>query len=310
MTLLYLDDRFELHDTGTHPESAKRLMAIAAELAKQGMVPSSDRPTWVTASREQLLRVHSENYIDSVEAFADQGGGRIEQDTIVSPESYRVATLAAGAATDAVRRVLAGEAKTAFCAIRPPGHHALASQAMGFCLLNHVAIAARAACQEYGVDRVLIVDWDVHHGNGTQAIFWEDPRVGFFSIHRWPFYPGTGGASETGSGQGLGTTLNVPVEYGTPVKEYHERFTQALHTIASRVRPELILISAGFDAHRKDPLGSLDLEDHDFAILTQQVIDVANEYAEGRIVSLLEGGYHPAALARSVAMHIQTLGAS
>jgi acetoin utilization deacetylase AcuC-like enzyme len=234
MTLLYLDDRFTLHKTRTHPESAKRLIAIHAELAKQAITPSAIRPDWVAASREQLLRVHSEQYIDSVEAFANQGGGWIEQDTIVSPESYRVATLASGAATDAVRRVLAGESKSAFCAIRPPGHHALSKQAMGFCLLNHVAIAARTACHEYGIDRVLIVDWDVHHGNGTQAIFWEDPRVGFFSIHRWPFYPGTGAASETGSGQGLGTTLNVPIEYGTPVKEYHLRFAQALHTIANR----------------------------------------------------------------------------
>jgi acetoin utilization deacetylase AcuC-like enzyme len=178
---------------------------------------------------------------------------------------------------------------------------------MGFCLFNHVAVAAEAALAEHQLDHVLIVDWDVHHGNGTQESFWEDGRVGFFSIHRWPFYPGTGEIRETGSGRGLGWIANEPVEFGTPRAVFHGRFERALVALAAKVRPQLVLVSAGFDAHREDPVGSLGLEVEDFVRLTQTVLAVAGEHAGGRVVSLLEGGYNPARLAESVEVHLKEL---
>jgi acetoin utilization deacetylase AcuC-like enzyme len=181
---------------------------------------------------------------------------------------------------------------------------------MGFCLFNNVAVAAQAALQEHQLERVLIVDWDVHHGNGTQETFWEDGRVGLLSIHRWPFYPGTGDTDETGTGRGLGWIANVPVQFGTPLAAYHDRFERGLTDLAAKVRPELVLISAGFDAHREDPIGSLELETEDFARLTKTVLAIANEYAQGRVVSLLEGGYNPARLAESVEVHLRGLLAS
>jgi acetoin utilization deacetylase AcuC-like enzyme len=178
---------------------------------------------------------------------------------------------------------------------------------MGFCLFNHVAIAARVATDEHGLDRVLIVDWDVHHGNGTQNTFWTDPRVGFLSIHRWPFYPGSGDSNETGAGAGLGTTVNLPMEFGTSRKEYLARFRQALENFSDRMRPQLILISAGFDAHREDPVGSLGLEIEDFEALTRIVVDIAAAHANGRVVSALEGGYNPGVLAFCVEAHLKEL---
>ncbi len=181
---------------------------------------------------------------------------------------------------------------------------------MGFCLLGNVAIAARTAVQRLGLNRVLIVDWDVHHGNGTQAMFWKDPQVGFFSIHRWPFYPGTGDANETGAGDGLGTIANVPLEYGVSRKTFLETFTSKLQSFADRIKPQLVLISAGFDAHHADPIGSLGLETEDFATLTDVVTGIADQFCGGRVVSVLEGGYNPDALAESVEAHLGRLCAT
>jgi acetoin utilization deacetylase AcuC-like enzyme len=178
---------------------------------------------------------------------------------------------------------------------------------MGFCLFNNVAIGAHAALAEHHLERILIVDWDVHHGNGTQETFWQDGRVGFLSIHRWPFYPGTGDADEVGAGRGLGWVSNVPVEFGTPRRDFHERFDRALADLAAKVQPQLVLISAGFDAHREDPVGSLELETADFIRLTKTSLAVAQEYAGGRIVSLLEGGYNPQRLAECVEVHLAEL---
>jgi acetoin utilization deacetylase AcuC-like enzyme len=203
--------------------------------------------------------------------------------------------------------VLAGEAKQALCLVRPPGHHALRDAAMGFCLLNNVAIAARHARTVVDVDRVLIVDWDVHHGNGTQAAFWEDSQVAFLSIHRWPFYPGSGAADETGQGAGLGATVNLPVEFGTSRDRYLAQFARALETLAAKFKPQLVLLSAGFDAHREDPVGSLGLETEDFEYLTAAVLDTAAAHCEGRIVSVLEGGYNPQRLAECVEVHLAGL---
>jgi acetoin utilization deacetylase AcuC-like enzyme len=203
--------------------------------------------------------------------------------------------------------VIAGGELHAFCLIRPPGHHASRSKGAGFCLFNNVALGAQRAIDQHGLDRVLIVDWDVHHGDGTQEIFWEDGRVGVFSIHRYPFYPGTGAADEIGAGPGLGTKLNVPIAFGTRRAEYLQQFERGLESLADRIRPQLILISAGFDAHRLDLVGSLGLESEDFASMTQSVLQVANTYADGRVVSALEGGYHPTAVAECVESHVQQL---
>ncbi len=307
MTLLYYDPRFLDHQTGTHPERPARVQQAFRQLERTGLDQKCVRPDWLPATREQIHRVHDAGYIERLAEFVGDGGGRIEVDTVVSPESFDVACLAAGAACDAVDRVLKGERKTAFALIRPPGHHALAADAMGFCLLNNVAIAARHALDHGGLDRVLIVDWDVHHGNGTQDAFYGEERVGFLSSHRWPFYPGTGAADETGSGAALGTTVNLPMEFGTPRSMFLSHFCAALESLAARIKPQLVLISAGFDAHRDDPVGSLGLEIEDFQSLTQMVLDVASAHAGGRVVSLLEGGYNPGILAGCVEAHVQEL---
>jgi acetoin utilization deacetylase AcuC-like enzyme len=304
MTLLYTNPLFQMHLTGSHPEQPRRLVAIETRLQETRLIDRCTRLDWQPATPAQLERVHDRHYVEHLRRYAAAGGGRIEVDTVVSERSYDAADLAAGAACDAVRRVVTGEETTALCVIRPPGHHARPHDAMGFCLFNNVAIAARSALDEHGLERVLIVDWDVHHGNGTQETFWEDGRVGFMSIHRWPFYPGTGGSEETGSGRGLGWIANVPVPFGTRRSEFHDGFERALVDLAAKVRPQLVLISAGFDAHREDPIGSLELETEDFIRLTRTVLAIAREYAGGRAVSVLEGGYNPQRLAECVEVHL------
>jgi acetoin utilization deacetylase AcuC-like enzyme len=307
MTLLYTDPRFLDHDTGRHPERALRLQKITSHLESTGLAAQCAKPSWQPASLQRITRVHQLAYVESIAALAARGGGRPESDTVVSPASFDVALLAAGAAADAVDRVLSGEDRTALCLVRPPGHHALPDSAMGFCLFNNVAVAARVATDEHGLDRVLIVDWDVHHGNGTQDTFYADGRVGFFSAHRWPFYPGTGAEDDTGTGDGLGATRNLPIIFGTAREKYRDLFRLQLEQFAARIRPQLVLLSAGFDAHREDPIGSLGLEIEDFADLTRIVRDVANVHAAGRIVSLLEGGYNPTRLAECVEAHLRGL---
>ncbi|NOY43675.1 MAG: histone deacetylase [Planctomycetes bacterium] len=306
MTLLYYDPRFLDHHTGDHPECPGRLQQIVSQLAANGLDRRCCQPEWEPIRRTQLLGVHFEEQIAHLEGIAQQGGGQADSVTVVSEVSVDIAKLAAGAVCNAVGRVLKGEDSKALCLVRPPGHHALAERAMGFCLFNNIALGARAALDQ-GVERVLIVDWDVHHGNGTQAIFYNDPRVAFFSAHRWPFYPGTGAEDETGTGDGLGATRNVPVEFGTSRKVYQELVRRELEDFAARIKPELVLISAGFDAHRSDPIGSLGLEVEDFIWLSQLTLEIAETYAAGRLVSTLEGGYNPTALAESVAVHLEAL---
>lgn len=307
MALLYDDPIFLKHDTGLHPECPARLTAVSAKLARDGLTDRCECPDWELVSREALGRVHNLAYVDSIGRFAAHGGGHVGADTVMSPESYHVACSAAGAVVDATRRVITGPDPRSLCLVRPPGHHAIEASAMGFCLFNNVAIAARVATRELGIDRVLIVDWDVHHGNGTQAAFWEDEQVGFLSVHRSPFFPGTGSEDETGAGKGLGTICNLPTPFGTPRKTYLDRFTQALEKLARKIRPQLVLISAGFDAHARDPVGSLGLEDEDFVTLTARVLDIADQDAEGRVVSVLEGGYNLQVLPQSVADHLVTM---
>ena len=307
MTLLYYDHRFLDHLTGAHPERPARLAQVISHLEREAIVARCRREPWEPASPERIARIHRPEYTARLKEFAERGGGRIEADTVICPASYDVARLAAGAVADAVDRVVRGQERNALCLLRPPGHHALPDNAMGFCLLNNIAIGARVATDEHKLDRVLVVDWDVHHGNGTQDAFWTDPKVGFLSIHRWPFYPGTGDSDETGSGAGLGTTLNLPVQFGTRRNDYLARFRTSLENFADKLRPQMVLISAGFDSHRDDPIGSLELETEDFQALSRIVLDVADTHAAGRVVSVLEGGYNPGVLAGCVEVHLKEL---
>ncbi len=304
--LLYYDPRFLDHETGSHPECAQRLREVIGHLDTEQSALDAQRPVWQPATDEQLNRVHAELVLRFLQDLADSGGGHADPDTVVSPVSVDVARLAAGALCDAVGRVLAGEDQRALCLVRPPGHHALADRVMGFCLFNNIAVAAEAALAG-GLERVMIIDWDVHHGNGTQAIFYDDPRVGFFSVHRWPFYPGTGDVDETGIGDGLGATRNLPVKFGTSRDDYRALVLRELEDFADRIKPQLVLVSAGFDGHREDPIGSLGLETEDFVWLTQATTQIADSYSDGRLVSTLEGGYNPPILAECVATHLKHL---
>ena len=307
MTMLLYDSIFLEHETGGHPECPARLQSVWEHLGETGLAQQCTMSSWPLATAEQLSRVHDLGYVQAVKQFAEQRGGRIEADTVVSPLSYHVALQASGAVCHAVEQVVDGTQPNALCLLRPPGHHARPANAMGFCLFNHVAVGARHAIDTLGLSRVLIVDWDVHHGNGTQESFYEDEQVGFFSIHRFPFYPGSGDVDETGSGAGIGTTMNVAVEFGTPRDVYLTAFRAALEELARKIQPELVMISAGFDAHRSDPIGSLGLEVEDFAELTGLVRAVADEYCGGRIVSMLEGGYNTGVLPHCVDAHLQGL---
>ena len=309
MTLLYTDPLFLKHETGRHVEVPDRLRAITARLDKAGLAKKCTPGTYEPLTEEAVARVHAAKQVQQVKQVAAHGGGHIDPDTVVSPDSFTVALAAAGACAAAVDAVVKGPERTALCLVRPPGHHATPTRSMGFCLFNNIALAAHHARAAHQLTRILIVDWDVHHGNGTQDIFYEDPEVMFFSIHRFGmgFYPGTGDVDETGRGKGQGYTLNVPVRLGTSRREYADRFSRALEKAAAKIKPELVLISAGFDAHARDPLGGMPLEAEDFAAFTRQVIDVARAQAGGRLVSCLEGGYNLDALAESVQAHLEQL---
>ena len=308
MTLLYTDDIFLRHETTQHPECPARLVAITARLTKSGLIARCMPGTYAPLTPEQVSLIHAPEVADTARRVCERGGGRLDADTICSPASYQVALAAAGACASAVDAVLDGVDRTALSLVRPPGHHARPTHSMGFCLFNNIALAARRALDR-GLSRVLIVDWDVHHGNGTQDIFYDDPCVTFLSVHRYGhgFYPGTGAADETGTGDGLGATVNVPLRFGTRRAEYHAAFRSALEKTADRCKPELVLVSAGFDAHRLDPIGSLGLETEDYVTLTRAVLEVAEKHSAGRLVSCLEGGYNLDALAESVQAHLETL---
>jgi acetoin utilization deacetylase AcuC-like enzyme len=247
--------------------------------------------------------------VTAVKQLAEHGGGRLDPDTVVSPASFQVGLAAAGAGAAAVDQVIKGTTKNALCLIRPPGHHATPTRSMGFCLFNNIALAATHARKTHGLSRILIADFDVHHGNGTQDVFYEDPEVMFLSIHRYGggFYPGTGAADEVGRGKGLGFTVNVPVRFGISWQDYRTKFRSALEKAADKIKPELVLLSAGFDAHVNDPIGALSLESENYATLTRDVIDVANAHCQGRLVCCLEGGYDLTALAESVQAHLEAL---
>ena len=287
----------------SHPERPERLTAVLDALgdADVPLEPQEARQAEV----EELLRVHPQAYVDRVFALAPDDGGRalLDPDTLMSAGSLRAARLAAGAVVEAVQRVAAGEMDRAFCAVRPPGHHAEPDTAMGFCLFSNVAVAARAA-QAAGLARVAIVDFDVHHGNGTQAAFEDDPTVLFASMHQSPLYPGTGAASETG----VGNVVNVPVQPYAAREQWRALFETRVLPAVDAFAPDLILVSAGFDAHARDPLANQNLEDEDYAWMTRAIVSASKGSARGRVVSSLEGGYDLQALGRSAVAHARALG--
>ncbi len=271
-----------------HPERPERLVAVSGALAAFGdrLVRTAPR----AAGPEEILRIHGEAHWRRLESLSGQSV-RLDPDTYMGPASFDVARLAAGAAVDLARAVARGEAASGLAAVRPPGHHAEADRAMGFCLFNNVAVAARAAQVDEGVDRILILDWDVHHGNGTQHQFQDDPSVLYVSTHQFPYYPGTGDAGEAGTGRGLGATLNIPMPAGCGDLEYVGVMQRLLVPAARNFRPELILVSCGFDAHSSDPLASMELSGAGFAAMTAIVRQLADELCRGRIAFVLEGGY-------------------
>lgn len=309
MTLLYTDPLFLKHDTGRHPETADRLRSVTARLEKVGLPKKCGAGTFKPLTEDVVAALHAAKQIQQIKQIAAHGGGRVDPDTVVSDESFNVALNAAGACVAAVEAVVQGPEKNALCLVRPPGHHATPTRSMGFCLFNNVALAARHAKKARQLSRILIVDWDVHHGNGTQDIFYEDGAVMFFSIHRYGggFYPGTGAAGETGTGKGQGYILNMPIRFGTSRKDYQAAFARALEKAADKIKPELVLLSAGFDAHARDPIGSLGLEQEDFVAMGRLVLDVARTHAKGRLVSCLEGGYNLDVLAEALQSHLEEL---
>jgi acetoin utilization deacetylase AcuC-like enzyme len=306
--LLY-DEVFLGHDTGAaHFERFQRLKCVIAALEEdQTLSQKLHRVTSRPATLHDLQRCHSEEMIRDIRTFIDRGGTHLDTDTPVSEDSFDVACLAAGAAVTAVDTVMAGNDGRAFVLSRPPGHHATPYRPMGFCLFNNAAVAARYAQEIHGLERVLIVDWDVHHGNGTQDIFWTDDSVYFFSTHQSPHYPGTGAREEIGEGKGSGYSLNIPLRAGTPASSHRQAFSDALKEIETRFHPDLVIVSAGFDSHRGDPLGGLMLEDADFAEMTKDVLKIAEKHANGRVVSILEGGYNLDLLGGSVRSHLSAL---
>jgi len=301
---------FEKHDTGPgHPEMPERYRVVVDALqADENLWNSLKEITPEKASQGVVQAAHTKEHFKRVEGAFANGLDRLDADTTISMQSFDASLFAAGGAIAAVDAVMQGEARNAFVAVRPPGHHATAERSMGFCIFNNVAVAARYAQNRYKeIDRVAIVDWDVHHGNGTQGIFYTDPTVFFFSMHQYPWYPGTGARGETGHGKGLGSTLNVPVKAFTKAKDQLSAFDAAIGEIASKMKPDMIFLSAGFDAHLTDPLGQLQLEDPDYVAMTRTMLEWADEACGGRLVSCLEGGYNLETLGTTVREHVATL---
>ncbi|MFN0128443.1 MAG: histone deacetylase [Verrucomicrobiales bacterium] len=308
---LLFDDTCLRHQTGEgHPERPSRLEAVRSQLKKDGHFEAAPRIETRAATNDEICLVHTPPYVATAIAEIETGVSMLSTgDTQVGgPDSLKAARHATGGALNAVDALIRGTHRTAFCAVRPPGHHATPGRGMGFCVFNSIAVAARYAQKNHGLGKVAIIDWDVHHGNGTQDVFYDDPSVFFFSTHQSPWYPGTGHRKETGHGKGLGATMNRPLPEGTGMKEIRAIFTDDLLPALDAFKPELMLISAGFDSRAGDPLGRFTLEDPDFAELTSLLCEIANRHAGGRVLSLLEGGYNLRGLASAASAHFAALG--
>lgn len=313
-TSIIADERYIKHLTGPfHPERPERYTAILKALKEQNLLTQANLILPRKATENEILLCHTPDYLKIVQRDIEDCKNQNQTrgtytlstgDVQISPESFDVALLAVGGVLNGLDAVMEGISNNAFCVVRPPGHHATASRGMGFCLFNNVAICARYAQQKYHLNKIAIIDWDVHHGNGTQAIFYDDPSVFYFSTHQYPFYPGTGAENERGAGKGFGTTLNCPIAPGAYSRiEIINAFKEKLIPAMKEFKPDLILISAGFDAHEADPLGGFTLRTEDYATLTEIVKSVSN----GKIVSALEGGYDLEAIAASAVAHVKAL---
>ena len=308
MTLLLYDDIYLKHDTAPyHPENYKRLECTIDHLKSAGLWNKLTLVSPRAATVEEIALVHDRGYISRARKVAEGGGGQLDPDTVLSRDSYQAAIYAAGALLTASDLVMGKKDTNAFCLVRPPGHHARPARGMGFCIFNNAAIAAQYLISRHKLERVLIVDWDCHHGNGTQEIFYNDPRVLYLSLHRWPFYPGTGGKDERGNGEGDGFTINIPIREGTSSEEYIQSFRNVMNGSASAFDPEFIIISAGFDTYAEDPIAGLGLSAKDFATLTKITMDVAKRCSQDRIVSCLEGGYSLQGLPLCIEQHLNAL---
>ena len=308
-TALFSSPEYLQHDSGPgHPECPQRLQHAHKRLEESGIQHDLLLLEPTPAPLEALVRVHSENHVERIETLSQSGGLVPETpDTVISPATFSAARLASGASINAVDAVMRGDISNAFCLHRPPGHHAEHSQAMGFCYFNHIAVAAAHLLANHGLKRVAIIDWDVHHGNGTQHTFEASSEVMFCSIHQSPHWPYTGARTETGDGAGQGHTLNIPVAAGSDGETYFRAFNEEIWSALESFRPEFILLSAGFDAHRDDPLGNILLTAEDFAALTRSVKQMSASLCEGRLVSLLEGGYDWQATAACIETHVREL---
>lgn len=305
-TALIWSNRFRDHRTGAHPERPERIDALESALRAAGMFDDRDVYEPEPVNLDAVEAVHDAALIELVRETAAAGGGWLDPDTYVSAQSYDVALLAAGAACQAVDLIHASHQR-AFALIRPPGHHAEPNRAMGFCLFNNIAVAARYAAQHHGIERIAILDWDVHHGNGTQAIFWQDPDVLFVSLHQYPYYPGTGAAGERGAGPGAGTTLNIPLSAGSGDETYLRAFDDQVIPTITEFAPDLLLVSAGFDAHHDDPLAGMRVTTDGFGEMATRALELAERLTDGRIMLVLEGGYNLNALGSSVVETLRRL---
>ena len=303
------DPRFQNHATGQgHPERSSRLAHTLDHLQAKEWFASLQTVEAVRCETEWLARVHHRQLIERARASCEQGLPYLDTpDVAISAESFEVARLAAGTVLNLADEVAHGRVDNGFALVRPPGHHAEHNAALGFCLFNNIAIAARYLQDQHGLEKILIFDWDVHHGNGTQHLFEEDPSVFYVSTHQYPHYPGTGAYSETGTGAGKGATLNCPMNAGAGNETYTQAFSETILPAIDAFGPDMILISAGFDAHQADPLGSINLTTEHYAWMTRRLMECADHHCNGRILSVLEGGYDLDALALSVAAHIGTL---
>lgn len=296
------------HDTGPHhPERASRLQSILRKLQKTGLIDKLKVIEPKPASLQDIALVHSMDYVLGIKEICKKGGINLDPDTVVSKDSFEAALFAAGAVIKGIDLIFNGEIDNVFCMVRPPGHHASPSQAMGFCIFNNVAIGVRYIRKKYNLNRILIIDWDVHHGNGTEEVFYEDPRVFYISLHQYPHYPGTGSRESTGRGEGKGFNLNIPMESGSGDAEYIKAFRGIIIPKVKDFKPEFIMISSGFDGHKDDPLSSISLTENGYYEMVKMVKEAAKLYSNNRIVSVLEGGYNLLSLANSVHSHLEAL---
>ncbi len=303
-TGIVYDKRYLNHRTGNHPECPERLTAIIEYLEEKGILKGTKRIEPYPAPVEVVEYIHNKEYIESVKHRCAIGSGMLDMDTPISQETYDIALLAVGGVLSAIDAIMNGTVRNGLCLVRPPGHHAMPDRGMGFCIFNNIAIGAWYIQKKYKMKRVAIIDWDVHHGNGTQFVFYEDPTVFYCSLHQFPHYPGTGNIHEVGLHKGEGYTMNAPLGAGADIIVYRKVFEERFLPAIKRFNPEFILISSGFDAHRDDPLAGINLKSEDYGLLTRMIVSLARELCDSHLVSVLEGGYNLNALKSSVYEHL------